>query len=72
MNIDRITHGDARPAHVLDTITSAAESGTSMRVTKRSGRKERVNLDKIVRAIGRCATGLDGTTRGTTRAARTT
>jgi ribonucleoside-diphosphate reductase alpha chain len=31
---------------------------TTMRVTKRSGRTEPVNLDKIVRAVGRCAAGL--------------
>ncbi|MBX3200463.1 MAG: ribonucleoside-diphosphate reductase subunit alpha [Labilithrix sp.] len=37
---------------------SAAFAETSMRVTKRSGRKEPVNLDKIVRAVGRCASGL--------------
>jgi len=41
---------------------SESESGsypaTSMRVTKRSGRTEPVNLDKIVRAVGRCAAGL--------------
>src|SRR5262249_3973025 len=42
--------------------SSPPESGpypaTSMRVTKRSGRTEPVNLDKIVRAVSRCATGL--------------
>lgn len=37
---------------------SSAYPSTSMRVTKRSGRKEPVDLDKIVRAVGRCATGL--------------
>lgn len=41
---------------------SEPESGsfpaTSMRVTKRSGRTEPVDLNKIVRAVGRCAAGL--------------
>jgi len=32
---------------------------TSMRVTKRNGAAEPVNLDKIVRAISRCCAGLD-------------
>jgi ribonucleoside-diphosphate reductase alpha chain len=32
--------------------------GTSMRVTKRSGRTEPVDLNKIVRAVSRCAVGL--------------
>jgi ribonucleoside-diphosphate reductase alpha chain len=31
----------------------------NMTVTKRNGQREPVNLDKIVRAIGRCAEGLD-------------
>ena len=31
---------------------------TTMRVTKRSGHTEIVDLNKIVRAVGRCATGL--------------
>jgi len=31
---------------------------TSMRVTKRSGASERVDVNKIVRAVGRCAVGL--------------
>jgi ribonucleoside-diphosphate reductase alpha chain len=33
---------------------------TSMRVTKRSGQAEPVNLDKIVRAVNRCCHGLAG------------
>jgi ribonucleoside-diphosphate reductase alpha chain len=37
----------------------AARPRTSMRVTKRNGSFEPVNLDKIVRAISRCCTGLD-------------
>ena len=31
---------------------------TSMRVTKRNGSSEAVDLNKIVRAVGRCCTGL--------------
>ena len=37
---------------------SSAYPATSMRVTKRSGRTEPVDLNKIVRAVGRCAAGL--------------
>jgi ribonucleoside-diphosphate reductase alpha chain len=51
--------GSIKPSSPPD---SEPESGsyraTSMRVTKRSGRTEPVNLDKIVRAVSRCATGL--------------
>jgi ribonucleoside-diphosphate reductase alpha chain len=32
---------------------------TTMRVTKRNGSTETVDLDKIVRAVGRCCVGLD-------------
>ena len=35
--------------------------GTQMKVQKRDGSLEPVNLDKIVKAIGRCATNIDGT-----------
>lgn len=35
-----------------------AYSQTSMRVTKRNGSAELVDLNKIVRAVGRCAAGL--------------
>ena len=31
---------------------------TTMRVTKRNGQAEAVDLDKIVRAVNRCCTGL--------------
>src|SRR5690606_1330560 len=34
-------------------------SSSPMRVQKRNGDYEPVNLDKIVRAVGRCADGLD-------------
>jgi ribonucleoside-diphosphate reductase alpha chain len=37
-----------------------ASAGTQMRVRKRDGSLEPVNLDKIVKAISRCAVGLDG------------
>jgi ribonucleoside-diphosphate reductase alpha chain len=70
MNIDRIPNGVAPlraqivPPSVAPSCPpdSEPESSvfpqTSMRVTKRSGRAEAVNLDKIVRAISRCASGL--------------
>jgi ribonucleoside-diphosphate reductase alpha chain len=37
----------------------AAYAPTSMRVTKRSGATEPVDVNKIVRAVGRCCVGLD-------------
>ena len=37
---------------------SGSVPATSMRVTKRSGRTEPVDLNKIVRAVSRCASGL--------------
>jgi ribonucleoside-diphosphate reductase alpha chain len=36
-----------------------AEAAVTMRVTKRNGSTESVDLNKIVRAIARCCTGLD-------------
>ena len=38
--------------------------GTQMRVRKRDGSLEPVNLDKIVKAVSRCATNPDGTALG--------
>ena len=41
-------------------ITQAPQAAaTFMKVTKRDGSRERVDLDKIVRAISRCCDGLD-------------
>lgn len=37
---------------------SVVEEGTTMRVTKRNGGFEPVDVNKIVRAVGRCAEGL--------------
>lgn len=37
---------------------SVAREGTTMRVTKRNGSFEPVDVNKIVRAVGRCAEGL--------------
>ena len=69
MNIDPITtNGTApfvRPSVVPSTPSAPPDSSpesvypqTSMRVTKRSGRTEPVDLNKIVRAVSRCASGL--------------
>lgn len=38
---------------------TAPEHARGMQVTKRNGTKETVDLDKIVRAVSRCAVGLD-------------
>ena len=51
MNIDRVTSNGMSPLR-------GNESAPRMGVTKRSGRKEAVDLEKIVRAVGRCAAGL--------------
>ncbi|MCC6225555.1 MAG: ribonucleoside-diphosphate reductase subunit alpha [Microthrixaceae bacterium] len=51
---------DRRPT-VLDRPPEViATPGTQMQVRKRDGSLEPVNLDKIVKAISRCAVGLDG------------
>ncbi|AKF11272.1 ribonucleoside-diphosphate reductase subunit alpha [Sandaracinus amylolyticus] len=39
--------------------TSESSTRTTMRVTKRNGTREAVDVDKIVRAVRRCAGGLD-------------
>jgi len=46
------------PAASNPVNTSPADA-PGMRVTKRNGDKELVDLNKIVRAVGRCAAGLD-------------
>ncbi len=51
---------DRRPTVVEDRPEVLPASGTQMRVRKRDGSLEAVNLDKIVKAISRCAVGLDG------------
>jgi ribonucleoside-diphosphate reductase alpha chain len=49
----------AKPSNPPDSEpASSMYPTTSMRVTKRSGRTEPVDLDKIVRAVSRCASGL--------------
>ncbi len=71
MNIDRAPRNGTWPLRTPSLVPSEGRSpdgdrgaesstypATSMRVTKRSGRTEPVNLDKIVRAVGRCAAGL--------------
>ena len=51
---------DGRPTLVDDRPEVISTPGTQMRVRKRDGSLEPVNLDKIVKAISRCAVGLDG------------
>ena len=50
------------PLFPVETPSAPPDSdtypSTSMRVTKRSGRTQPVDLNKIVRAVGRCAVGL--------------
>jgi ribonucleoside-diphosphate reductase alpha chain len=53
MNIDSIASNGASPSR-----SKVVSSGISMGVTKRNGRSEAVDLNKIVRAISRCAVGL--------------
>jgi ribonucleoside-diphosphate reductase alpha chain len=58
---------DTRPTLVTDrsdapvVIGEEPTPGTQMRVRKRDGSLEPVNLDKIVKAVARCATNPDGT-----------
>jgi len=57
---------DTRPVLVSDStttidLTDSVAPSTQMQVRKRDGSLEAVDLNKIVRAIGRCATNLDGT-----------
>ena len=52
---------DTRPTLVSETIDlTDPPASTQMRVLKRDGSLEVVDLNKIVKAIGRCATNLDG------------
>jgi len=46
------------PARPEPRSTAETESDTTMRVTKRNGASEQVDVNKIVRAVGRCALGL--------------
>ena len=54
---------DTRPVLVTDESIDLTDHSvsTQMQVRKRDGSLEPVNLDKIVKAISRCATNLDGT-----------
>ena len=53
----RATAQPSKPSSPPDSDPDSLPQ-TSMRVTKRSGRTEPVDLNKIVRAVGRCAIGL--------------
>ncbi len=52
---------DVREIEVLDDSPEAVDTdlGTQMRVRKRDGSLESVDLNKIVRAVARCAAGLE-------------
>jgi ribonucleoside-diphosphate reductase alpha chain len=45
---------------VIEAPSDGPTLGTQMRVRKRDGSLEPVNLDKIVKAVARCATNTDG------------
>src|SRR6516164_1215990 len=57
---------DTRPVLVSEqndaprVLDEGANLGTQRRVRKRDGALEPVNLDKIVKAVARCATNTDG------------
>ena len=53
-------HEDTRPTLVTEEEHATGAAPTQMRVLKRDGSLEAVDLNKIVKAIGRCATNLDG------------
>ena len=58
-----LVDGDAAPQVIdIPEVIDHDEStiGTQMRVRKRDGSLEPVNLDKIVKAVSRCATNPDG------------
>ncbi len=57
--IEPIT-SDLAEAETHDGGTTIDASETSMRVVKRDGSTQPVDVNKIVRAVQRCATGLDG------------
>lgn len=48
----------AAQAGAAPTPEGDSETGIGMRVTKRNGKAEAVDLNKIVRAVGRCCDGL--------------
>lgn len=48
-----------KPAQADFQLTSPHSTRTQMRVTKRNGEHEAVDVNKIVRAVARCAEGLD-------------
>jgi ribonucleoside-diphosphate reductase alpha chain len=58
--MEQTTHSaEARPASARQEASTGRDTfGTQMRVQKRSGEYEPVNLDKIVRAVGRSTLGL--------------
>ncbi len=55
-----MTITDDRTNAVTATSTTSAGGNSSMRVRKRNGDFELVDVNKIVRAVERCAEGLDG------------
>ena len=48
----------ARPATGMRASTEDTYPQTTMRVRKRNGSSEQVDVNKIVRAVGRCSVGL--------------
>ncbi len=59
-----VTESTGRPEIEVLDANDGDTPGTHMRVQKRDGSLEPVNLDKIVKAISRCATNVDGSVLG--------
>ena len=55
-----LTQDAANDNQLSDTDLDMSTTGTTMRVRKRNGDLENVDVNKIVRAIERCAEGLPG------------
>ena len=59
--LSEIIADDSRPRPRAQGSTSESTGGvtpeTSMRVTKRNGQRETVDVTKIVRAVSRCCVG---------------
>ena len=72
--LSEITNGNGQaPLRVIQAERGATDEAyppTSMCVKKRNGSSEPVDLNKIVRAVGRCAAGLSYKTQQKRRARR--
>ncbi len=62
MNVEHNNAATSRPTPSIQSdfrLTSPQPARTAMAVTKRSGEREPVDVNKIVRAVSRCCDGLN-------------